>query len=203
MTTPLPRLLIATANRHKTEEFRAMLAGIAEVEDLTSHPHLPPVEETGSTFEENSAIKAIATAQATGLPALADDSGLEVDALGGEPGVHSARYSGAGATDATNRKKLLEELSRLPAIAPRAARFRCVLTLAGPDGSVRGSWSGAVEGRIISEERGRGGFGYDPLFVPEGYEETFAELPAAVKNQLSHRARATAAFLADRARWGV
>jgi XTP/dITP diphosphohydrolase len=203
MTPPLPRLLIATANRHKTEEFRALLDGVAEVEDLNTHPHLPPVEETGVTFEENSAIKALAAARATGLPALADDSGLEVDALGGEPGVHSARYSGAGATDASNRRKLLDELARVPESAPRSARFRCVLTLAGPDGEILGSWSGAVEGSIIAGERGDGGFGYDPLFIPDGHEQTFAELPAAVKNQLSHRARATASFLADRGDWGL
>ena len=195
MLSPLPRLLIATANRHKTEEFRALLGGFAEVEDLTTHPHLPPVEETGITFEENSAIKAIAAARATGLPALADDSGLEVDALGGEPGVQSARYSGAGANDASNRRKLLEELARLPESAPRTARFRCVLTLASAAGEILGSWSGSVEGRIIDSEKGDGGFGYDPLFIPEGYELTFAELPSETKNQLSHRARATAAFL--------
>jgi XTP/dITP diphosphohydrolase len=203
MTSNPPRLLIATANRHKTEEFRALLDGVAEVEDLTTHPHLPPVDETGGTFEENSAIKAIAAARATGLPALADDSGLEVDALGGEPGVISARYSGPGATDASNRRKLLAELAALPQTTPRTARFRCVLTLASPAGEILGSWSGAVEGRIIAEERGEGGFGYDALFIPDGHDQTFAELPAAVKNQLSHRARATSAFLADRGHWGV
>jgi XTP/dITP diphosphohydrolase len=201
MTYPPPRLLIATANRHKTEEFRALLDGIAEVEDLTTHPHLPPVEETGATFEENSAIKALASARATGMPALADDSGLEVDALGGQPGVHSARYSGAGATDASNRRKLLDELAKVPQDTPRTARFRCVLTLASPDGKILGSWSGSVEGHIIAGERGDGGFGYDALFIPDGYGQTFAELPASTKNQLSHRARATAAFLADQEHW--
>lgn len=200
MTSPLPRLLIATANRHKTEEFRALLADIAEVEDLTDHPHLSPVEETGTTFEENSAIKAIAAASATGLPALADDSGLEVDVLGGEPGVNSARYSGAGATDASNRRKLLAELARVPESATPTARFRCVLTLASPAGEILGSWSGAVEGRVISGERGDGGFGYDSLFIPAGHEQTFAELPAATKNQLSHRARATASFVEEQKR---
>lgn len=203
MTSPLPRLLIATGNRHKTEEFRALLDGIAEVEDLTTHPHLPPVEESGETFEENSAIKALASACATGMPALADDSGLEVDALGGQPGVHSARYSGAGATDASNRRKLLDELAKVPEATPRSARFRCVLTLASPEGKILGSWSGSVEGQIIAGERGDGGFGYDALFIPDGHEQTFAELPASTKNQLSHRARATAAFLADRDRWGL
>ncbi|MFM7180133.1 MAG: RdgB/HAM1 family non-canonical purine NTP pyrophosphatase [Verrucomicrobiales bacterium] len=203
MANPPPLLLIATANRHKTEEFRALLDGIAAVEDLTSHPHLPQVEETGTTFEDNSAIKAIAAARATGLPALADDSGLEVDALGGEPGVHSARYSGVGATDASNRHKLLGELARLPESTARSARFRCVLTLASPAGEILGSWSGSVEGRIIGKEQGGGGFGYDPLFIPDGHEQTFAELPAETKNKLSHRGRATAAFLADRAQWSL
>lgn len=203
MSTSPPRLLIATANHHKTEEFRALLAGVATLEDLTRHPGLPQVEETGQTFEENSAIKAIAAAGVTGLPALADDSGLEVDALEGQPGVCSARYAGRGANDALNRRKLLDELAKLPAQTGRTARFRCVLTLAHRTGAVLGSWSGAVEGRIIAEERGAGGFGYDALFVPDGYEETFAQLPAETKNQLSHRARATAAFLADRERWGL
>ena len=200
MTTPR-HILIATANRHKTEEFRELLAGMATVEDLNDHPALPQVEETGTTFEENSAIKAIAAARATGLPALADDSGLEVDALGGRPGVYSARYSGPDATDASNRRKLLDDLARVPGSPPRSARFRCVLTLASPDGSITGSWSGTVEGQILTAERGAGGFGYDALFVPDGHGQTFAELPAAIKNQLSHRARATTAFLADRAAW--
>lgn len=197
----LPRLLIATANRHKTEEFRALLAGIATVEDLTDHPNLPQAEENGSTFEENSALKARAAALAVGLPALADDSGLEVDALGGRPGVHSARYSGPGATDASNRARLLADLASLPAGTPRTGRFRCVLTLAAPDGTLIGSWSGAVEGQILEEERGEGGFGYDALFVPDGHEESFAQLPGETKNRLSHRARATVAFLANRTCW--
>jgi XTP/dITP diphosphohydrolase len=196
MADSLPRLLIATGNSHKTAEFRALLTGVALVEDLSSHPGLPQVEETGTTFEENSAIKAAAAARATGLPALADDSGLEVDLLGGAPGVYSARYAGIGATDADNRRKLLSELADLRAGKGASARFRCVLTLAFPDGTLLGPWSGAVEGHLLDEERGSGGFGYDALFVPTGYQESFAELSADAKNQLSHRANAAARFLA-------
>ncbi len=196
MSSPLPRLLIATGNSHKTAEFRAILAGVAQVEDLSSHPGLPQVEETGTTFEENSAIKAVAAARATGLPALADDSGLEVDSLGGAPGVYSARYAGPEATDADNRRKLLEELASAGAGQHSTARFRCVLTLAFPNGRILGPWSGAVEGHLLEDERGTGGFGYDALFVPTGHQHSFAELPAEVKNQLSHRATAAALFCA-------
>ena len=193
----LPRLLIATANSHKTGELRAILDGLAEVEDLTAHPGLPQAEETGATFEENSAIKAIAAARATGLPALADDSGLEVDALDGAPGVFSARFAGPAATDADNRRQLLAELVARQSSPNPSARFRCVLTLAAPDGTILGVWSGHVDGHLLASERGNGGFGYDALFVPTGHALTFAELSTAAKNQLSHRARAAAAFVAD------
>jgi XTP/dITP diphosphohydrolase len=132
---------------------------------------------------------------------IADDSGLEVDTLGGAPGVISARYSGPGATDASNRAKLLAELRPFlhdPA-APVTARFHCVIALAH-GGKLAGTFDGAVEGRILAEERGGGGFGYDPLFVPDGFDQTFAELPAETKNALSHRSSALAkltAFLAE------
>lgn len=192
----LPRLLIATANAHKTGEFRAILAGIATVDDLSTHPGLPQAEESGSTFEENSAIKAVAAARATGLFALADDSGLEVDALAGAPGVLSARFAGPDANDADNRRHLLAELHARNTPPLPSARFRCVLTLASPDGTVLGCWSGHVDGHLLDQERGDGGFGYDPLFVPTGFASTFAEMPGTTKNQLSHRARAAAAFVA-------
>jgi XTP/dITP diphosphohydrolase len=202
----LPTLLIATANAHKTAEFRALLGGLAVVEDLSVHPMLVQAEESGLTFAENSAIKAIAAARATGMPALADDSGLEVDALGGAPGVHSARYAGPSATDADNRARLLRELAAAGATTAmaRAARFRCVLTLARPDGSLAGTWSGHVEGCIMDAERGDGGFGYDALFLPAGHALSFAEMPAAAKNTLSHRARAASQFalaFRDTLRW--
>lgn len=182
------RLLIATHNAHKTAEIRAMLGVEWEVTDLSAYPEVAPPEETGDTFAANAEIKALAaTAVFSGL-VLADDSGLEVDALGGAPGVRSARYAGEGAGDAKNRQKLLEALRELPE-APRTARFRCVLALAR-QGLVLRHFNGAVEGTLLAEERGEGGFGYDSLFVPDGYQETFAELPSEVKNQESHRARA-------------
>jgi XTP/dITP diphosphohydrolase len=187
----MPRLLIATKNAHKTAEIAAMLPGW-EVSDLTAHPEIATPEETGATFAENAAIKAVAaSARFDGL-VLSDDSGLEVDALGGAPGVLSARYASPGASDADNRARLLRELTADGARGKaRSARFRCVMALA-ERGTVLGTFDGAVEGTIINAERGAGGFGYDALFVPQGYCETFAQLPAAVKNKLSHRARALA-----------
>lgn len=182
------RLLIATKNAHKTGEIRAMLGPAWTVEDLTAHPDIVSPEETGTTFAENAAIKALAAAAHFDGVVLADDSGLEVDALGGAPGVVSARYAGPGATDADNRARLLRELATFPS----TARFRCVMAIA-EKGEILGTFSGAVEGKIISEERGAGGFGYDALFVPDGYDQTFGELPAETKNSLSHRARALSA----------
>lgn len=189
-------LLVATHNAHKTAEMRAILgAYFDEVTDLTSLSGMVPPEETGETFAENSAIKAVEASRARpGVLVLADDSGLEVDALGGAPGVHSSRYSGEGATDASNREKLLTEMSRPEvASAPRTARFRCVLTIAR-DGGILAQFDGAVEGRIAMTESGTGGFGYDSLFVPEGHDASFGELPEEVKNGMSHRARALAKF---------
>ena len=182
------RLLIATKNAHKTIEIRAMLGDGWEVTDLNAHPEITAPEETGATFAENAAIKAVAASRLFAGLVLADDSGLEVDALGGAPGVRSARYAGEDATDGDNRAKLLHALAGVRGKA-RAARFRCALTLAA-DGAVCATFDGTVEGVIINAERGNGGFGYDALFVPDGYCETFAQLPAAVKNQLSHRAHA-------------
>lgn len=180
-------LLIATKNAHKTAEIAAMLAGAFAVTDLNAHPEVPPADETGETFEANAIIKAVEASRIFSGIVLSDDSGLEVDALGGAPGVRSARYSGEGATDASNRAKLLAALSGVA--FPRTARFRCVMALA-ESGRVLATFSGAVEGEIIDAERGAGGFGYDALFIPAGHAGTFAELPAEVKNQLSHRARA-------------
>lgn len=186
----MQRLVVATHNAHKTGEFRAMLAGLFEpVLDLTAFPDIPPPVEDGETFEANATIKALHTARR--LPetlVLADDSGLEVDALRGAPGVQSARYAGPAATDALNREKLLHALA---GTEHRRARFRCVLVLARGE-EVLQLCSGSVEGRIVNSARGSGGFGYDPLFVPDGYAQTFAELPAEVKNGISHRGRALA-----------
>jgi len=183
---PATPLLVATGNRHKTGEIRAILGGAFDVRDLTGVPHLTPAEENGKTFEANASLKALGIAtQIEGL-VLADDSGLEVDALGGAPGVWSARYAGPGATDAQNREKLL---GALDGITERLARFRCVMVLARGK-EILGVFAGAVEGKLLCEERGEGGFGYDPLFVPEGLDQSFAELSPGVKNELSHRARA-------------
>lgn len=180
-------LLVASRNAHKTAEIRAMLGAAWTVMDLHAHPELPSPEETGATFMANAEIKAAAAAERFAGLVLADDSGLEVDALGGAPGVRSARYAGEGATDAGNRAKLLRELAGTP--DPRTARFRCAMALAR-GGEIVGRFEGAVEGSLLHEERGDGGFGYDALFVPEGERDTFAQLPAETKNRLSHRARA-------------
>jgi XTP/dITP diphosphohydrolase len=191
-------LFVATGNAHKTAEIAAMLgARFDEVCDLRAFPDLPPAEETGATFAENAALKALAISRA--LPSmlvLADDSGIEVDALGGRPGVYSARYAGLSATDADNRRKLLAELETEGARGKaRTARFRCVLVLAR-GGETLHTCDGAVEGILANEEKGDGGFGYDSLFIPEGYCETFGQLPESTKNAFSHRARAMEKLIA-------
>ena len=183
-------VLVSTRNAHKLVEIRQILGPSFELLDLSSIPALGEVEETGTTFEENAGLKAFAASAHFGGWVLADDSGLEVDALAGAPGVRSARFSGEGATDVTNRALLLEKLAGVPS-NQRSARFRCVIALAR-GGEVLAHFSGAVEGAIIQSEKGEGGFGYDPLFVPEGFGETFAELGAETKNRLSHRGRALA-----------
>ena len=177
-------LLVATGNSHKTAEIRAILGAGYVVSDLKAHPELPEVEETGSTFLENATLKAVEISKQVEGLILSDDSGLEVDALGGEPGVYSSRYAGEAGNDAANNKKLLHELQGKD---NRKARFRCVMVLA-QDGEVLTSFDGAVEGRMLSELHGEGGFGYDPLFVPDGYDQTFSQLSEGIKNQLSHRA---------------
>lgn len=194
----MPNLLVATHNAHKTGEFRAMLSDFFDdVADLTTLLDMEEPEENGSTFAENSAIKALAASIA--LPdafVIADDSGLEVDALNGAPGIYSARYSGANATDATNRDKLMKELGRPEhERKERSARFRCVITVAR-GGEVLAVFDGAVEGRIADSMTGEGGFGYDPLFIPEGYEDSFGVLPEEVKNGMSHRGQALEKFRA-------
>ena len=186
-------LLIATKNAHKTGEFRALLASRFEVTDLCAHPDIPAPEETGRTFAENAGIKALsASRQFAGL-VLADDSGLCVDALRGAPGVLSARYAGPAASDADNRAHLLSELAAYPDAHQRRARFQCALVLAR-GGQLLGVFQGAVEGVLLGSEQGAGGFGYDPLFVPDGYEASFGTLPSEVKNAISHRSRALQAF---------
>ncbi len=183
------KLLIATRNAHKLAEIREMLPGI-EIIGTEAWSHVPDPEETGTTFEANAIIKAEAWCAATGLPAIADDSGLEVDALNGAPGIHSARYAGDHGDTAANNAKLLRELASVPA-EQRTARFVCALAFARP-GQPTETLRGVCDGRVIEAGHGTHGFGYDPLFIPEGYTETFGELPDSVKASLSHRARAFA-----------
>ena len=180
-------IVLATRNLGKIAEIKVLLPG-ARIRTAASFPGCPEPEETGRTFEENALLKARTVAQYTGWNALADDSGLEVDALDGAPGVRSARFAGPNATDRDNMVRLLDVLAGIPD-ADRTARFRCVMAVATPAGR---TWTsdGVCEGRILWEPRGESGFGYDPLFVPAGYDNTFAELDAGTKNQISHRAMA-------------
>jgi len=189
----LTKLLVATNNPGKVREYEELLADLPVEITFPAREGLHmEVEESGETFEANARIKALAYAQASGLLTLADDSGLEVDALGGAPGVHSARYAGPGADDVTRYRKLLEALSGIPA-GRRSARFRCVVALAQPDGTVHTA-QGTCEGQIGFEPRGEHGFGYDPIFLVEGSGgRTMAELLPDVKNRISHRAHAVAA----------
>lgn len=179
---------MATRNAHKTREIQHILGSGFSVRDLRAYPQISEIIETGTSFEENAKLKALAVS--TKFPGLvvADDSGLEVDALGGAPGIHSARYAGANATNTERIDKLLEELARVRAKNDsRRARFHCLLALAR-NGEVLGVFEGTVEGQITQQPRGSHGFGYDPIFVPKGFERTFGELGPAEKNQLSHRA---------------
>jgi XTP/dITP diphosphohydrolase len=182
-------LLVATRNSHKTREFSEILGKEFEVRDLGAEPDAAVIEETGSTFAENAILKAVAiTKRVRGL-VVADDSGLEVDALEGAPGVYSARYAGPSAKDGQNIERLLSELRQCERRRPFGARFRCVLALAR-EGEVLGTFEGVIEGVIVDPPRGAAGFGYDPVFQPTGFAQTFAELSSAQKNRISHRARA-------------
>ncbi|MCS7246038.1 MAG: RdgB/HAM1 family non-canonical purine NTP pyrophosphatase [Thermomicrobium sp.] len=181
------RIVLATTNPGKIAELRRLLPPCIEVVSAGELGlSLPP--ETGETFAENALIKARAAARASGLVALADDSGLEVDALGGRPGVHSARYAGEHASDEENVQRLLAELA---SVSPerRTARFRAVIALVHPDGQ-EALAEGVVEGTIVDRPQGQSGFGYDPIFRPLGHDRTFAEMTTDEKNRLSHRARA-------------
>lgn len=187
-------IIIATSNPGKAREIREIFSGSGiHFTSLRDHwDPVPSIPETGSTFMENALMKAQWVLSKIGIWTLADDSGLEVDALGGEPGVFSARYAGEGAGDHANNRLLLEKLSGI-GLKERTARFRCVAVLAGPGETVL-SAEGCCEGRIIARPCGDGGFGYDPLFVPEGFELTFAQLDSATKNSISHRGRALASL---------
>ena len=181
------KLVIATRNAHKLEEIRAIFdfQGL-KVLSAFDFPEIPDVIEDGDTLESNAIKKAVEIAKATNCWAMADDSGLEVAALGGAPGIYSARYAGEHCSYSDNNEKLLRELTDK---TDRSAQFRTVIALSDPEGSVK-TVSGKCPGRIIEELRGTNGFGYDPLFVPEGYTETFAQLSSEIKNRISHRARA-------------
>jgi XTP/dITP diphosphohydrolase len=186
----MKKLVFATRNRGKLTELRQLLADlegevtIASALDLD----LPDVVEDRDTFAGNASKKALEVSRATGLPALADDSGLEVDALGGAPGVRSARYAGEGAGDQANLDKLLAALAGVPP-ERRTARFRCAAVLVDPEG---GEWNAeaAWEGRVLDAPRGTGGFGYDPVFLPDGWDRTSAEVDQATKDAASHRGKA-------------
>jgi len=191
--------VLASGNPHKLSEIEALLAAApVELRPLPADVLLPP--EDGATLLANARLKARAAAAATGGLALADDTGLEVDALGGEPGVYTARYAGESATFDDNNRKLLGNLTGIHGVN-RRARFRCVFVLASPEGK-EVSAEGRLEGFIADAPRGTHGFGYDPVFVPEGAERTLAELTAEEKNTLSHRARAAAELLAALRRLG-
>jgi XTP/dITP diphosphohydrolase len=183
------KVVLATRNAGKVREIEDILAPHGfEVISLQEFPEIGEIIEDGSTFKENAMIKATTVAGYTGLIALADDSGLEVDALDGAPGIHSSRFAGEEKDDQANNRKLLELISDIPA-EQRTARFKCVVAIAEPDGWVHLA-EGSCEGIIINEPRGEGGFGYDPLFYVPDYDKTFAELDPAIKNKISHRARA-------------
>lgn len=182
------RVVLATRNAGKLAEVVAIVGPAADVAALEALAGIELPPEDGDTYEENALVKGRAVTRAAGVPALADDSGLEVDALGGAPGVRSSRYAGPVCDPVANSDKLLRELDGVPARA-RGARFVCVAALVIPDGR---EWlaRGEVEGRIADGSRGTGGFGYDPLFIPAGYECTFAEMTSEEKNEISHRTRA-------------
>ena len=182
------KIVIATHNRHKVEEIKSILSDLPiELLSLDNFPTIGEIVEDGATLEENAKKKARAVYEQTELLSLADDTGLEVEVLDGRPGVFSARYSGENATYEENNKKLLSELKKV-SFERRNAKFRCVISIIG--NGIDEIAIGEVPGKILYELRGKNGFGYDPLFLPDGYEKTFAEMEPELKNKLSHRARA-------------
>ena len=187
-----PEILLATRNKHKTRAIQTMLGEGVIVTDATQYGHLPEIEETGVTFEENSKLKAEGISRHVSGIVLADDSGLEVDALGKEPGVYSARYAGPGCTDEANTALVLKKMKGFPDEV-RAARFRCVLAVA-ENGITLAVFDGTVEGILAHQVKGEGGFGYDPIFMPLGYKESFGELSSEIKHSMSHRSRALSQF---------
>lgn len=191
----MSELIIGTKNVGKIKELEELLADLpVRLRSLNDFKGAVEPEETGATFSENAILKARSYALQTELPVLADDSGLEVEALGGAPGVLSARYAGAGADDAQRIEKLLLEINKTKD-ANRRARFVCVMAIADPAGETLFVAEGVCGGVIASKARGAGGFGYDPIFIPDGFSETFAELSGDMKQKISHRARASAKII--------
>jgi len=189
-------LCLATRNENKVSEMNTVLETLWLVKSSADYPELEEIEETGGTFLDNATLKAQITSATVRDYVLADDSGLECDALDGAPGVFSARYGGIPSSNERNNAKLLEELTRVGAVTPqqRAARYRCVLALA-KGGEILQTFDGVCEGTIAMGPKGTGGFGYDPLFIPQGYARTFGQLGAKTKANLSHRALALKKFI--------
>ena len=186
------RLVVATRNAKKLKEILEILAGLSlELQDLSRFPNAPEVEEDGVTFEANARKKATEVALAVKEWTLGEDSGLVVPALGGRPGVYSARYAGTQGDDAANNRKLIAEIATLPA-EKRAAYYVCAAALSDPEGNVKAVVEGRCHGVLVPERRGDGGFGYDPYFLVPEFHQTFGELSSRVKHALSHRARALA-----------
>ncbi len=182
-------IVVATKNAHKVDEYRELLAGQqVELKSLLDYPGCPEISEDGKTFRENASIKALAACKYCDVPAFADDSGLEVEELGGAPGIHSARYA------ATNPERIAKLLDAMKGKENRRARFVCAIAIA-INGEVIETFEGEVRGVITEAPRGEGGFGYDPVFLPDGYDVTFGEMEAELKNQISHRAMAFKAAL--------
>ncbi|HMU34924.1 MAG TPA: RdgB/HAM1 family non-canonical purine NTP pyrophosphatase [Pyrinomonadaceae bacterium] len=185
------KLLLGTTNRGKVRELAEMLGDLdVEVTSLAELGPFAEVDETGATFAENARLKAAAYANYFQLPTLADDSGFEVEALDWRPGVHSARYGGAAASTFAEKITLLLNEMRASGRSTRSARFKCAVTFASPDGAIIAETEGIVRGRVAEFPRGKNGFGYDPIFIPDGHSHTFAELSSGEKGRLSHRGRA-------------
>lgn len=188
-------LVVASRNRGKLNEIRSLLDGMVdEVRCAADYPDFPETIEDGQTFQENALKKAREAMEYTGLPALADDSGLVVEVLDGRPGVYSARFAGDDANDAANNRRLLEEMVNVPD-EQRQGAFVCVMAYVSPDGTEQ-VFNGSISGRILLAQRGEGGFGYDPLFLVDGFERTMAELSLQEKNSISHRGQAIQQFRA-------
>lgn len=183
-------IVLASRNMHKIREIRSILKSLSQIDfiSLLNFPDYEPPEETGTTFQENAELKAVDAARALGKWVMADDSGLVVPALGGEPGVYSRRYSGEDATDRDNNKKLLEKMQGLKGVE-RSAYYECSVCLVDPVGEKK-TVTGICEGHILEQEKGGNGFGYDPLFAKLEYDKSFAELNETTKNMISHRRKA-------------